>query len=764
MIVPWVIVIGDRTHYYQLPGLTRWQVLSETPKQLRVQFGSAGKNLWQHKCYCVPSDQEWDEVNGRLRVFRESLNTIAIYLRRLGSYSQRLSEAGGIKKAPNPLTQSVICCKDPDTDKGGLTFNFPFQLNLYISRTSITAHTPKMLRYWVDGFGESIQLQTDMFVCPDDAAWEQFQSLREAAIAASNHLQDYLKQLGTYQEAKHDGRYNSTAHTNRLNEPTASETMHSGGVATAVEAFTSNGCDESTVGAGTKAISEVGGRSVLAELKMGDRVAVIKNWKGKDLHSKRVEIAAGDQGAISEVLPKSLYKVELDNGASLKFYGRQLEQISELLKSELVGDFKVGDRVRTLLNCFGELREATGVIVPIESNGTHGKVCLLPDVMPHQMGLEYACPLPPIEQIHSFYHSAYPVNGIHRGTTTVFRTNILEVLPSEPDILAIGDFVELYLSESGEALPEQQRRRGEVVQIFDKGFLRIRYRGEQFADKKDQVQRFRKVPKRDPLPYPTQPVQIASRGESVVVTAPDHPCYGETFTVHAISIFGAFREDNTFFYDEELGYRIEDDPYIQPVPADRDEAFTVTLEPGDIVQVLADDDLYEAIVTVYRTLPSFEIEIDYQGLLFAYPRHNLRLYERATPESLAYLASQHCGTTSTETALHQQREALLIEIEQIRQSGPVAPAGAEWKRYRKIKTVGKGDRAEKVTYPSNGGYYYTIWHRDAIFTNSSGKLVKSLQAGTNESDTYNDWQQRFERRRTIKQLQKTLDAIDRQLP
>lgn len=651
VIVPWVLVIGERTRYYRPATIERLEVDSETAHQLRIKGRGKGqvrgRNVWQDKAYCIPSEQEWFEVLRRHDRFEEALDELGTYLLHLGSYAKNLAAAGGIKKAPNPLCPSVISCKDPETDSGNGTLNLPWFLYTTETRYKLLVHTPKMLRYnhQFDGKGyESITTQDNTFCCPDDAAWEKFQALRATAIAASNQLQDYLKQLGTYQEAKHDGRYkqNGSAHPGRVDQPDSAETVHAGGIAKAVELPTTNrtnGTALSASGIEPGASSEQRVLPNPTELKVGDRVVI-----------------CGDRNISNR------------------------NKLASITEKDDRGWFN------TSLGWYDE------------------------------------------------HHLRIP----------------------DADEILIGDFVELYCSESGEDLPESQRRRAEVVEVFGKSHLRVRYRGETFAGGKETVQQFRKLPGRDLLPYLTEPVKMASRGDEVVVTAPDHPCYGENFTVHAISIFGAYREDGTFFYDEELGYRVEDD-YIQPVPPERNEAFTVTLESGDVVVVMADDDLYEAIVTVHAILPSFEIEIDYQGILFAYPRHSLRLYERATPESLAYLKLQHGSTTPTEPTLKQRREALLTEIEEIRQSGPVAPAGAEWKRYRKTKTIGKGDRAQTVTYPADGGYYYTVWHRDAILTNAKGKLVKSLQVGTHESDLYKDWQQRFERRRTIRQLQKVLD-------
>jgi len=609
VIVPSVLVIGDRTRCYRPAPIQRLEIDSETAHQLRLKGRekgqTKGRNVWQDKAYCIPSDQEWFEVMRRHDWFEDALDELGTCLLRLGSYAKNLAAAGGFKKAPNPLTTTVIRCQDPETDDRSRGLNLPWEVYpRQVYRFTQVAHTPKMLRYWLEGehwSGESITSQDDTFICPDDATWEQFQAFRAAAISASNHLQDYLKQLGTYQEAKQDGRYhpNGRAHPNRVDEPATAETTHVGGVAAAVEPSATN-------------------------------------------------------GSVST---------------------------------------------------------------------------------PAQPDPEFANPADK------------------------------RSLPAAPITLKVGDFVELYRSEDGQALPEAQRRRAEVVEFFGKDLLRVRYRGETFADKRDSVQQFRKLPDREPLPYPTLPVKLASRGEEVVVTAPDNPHYGESFTVDVVSIFGVYRADGTFFYDEELGYRV-DDPYIQPIPAERDPAFTVALERGDLVQVMADDDLYEAFVVVNAILPSFEIEVDYQGALFDYSRQSLCLYERATPESLAYLQMQHEPAPSTAPVtptLHDRRQQLIAEIEAVQQSGPVAPTGAEWKRDRKTKTIGKGDRAKTVTYPANGDYYYTISHRDAILNNAKGKLVKALHVGISDSDAYKDWQQRFERRRTLKRLQDSLRQLERSL-
>jgi hypothetical protein len=110
----------------------------------------------------------------------------------------------------------------------------------------------------------------------------------------------------------------------------------------------------------------------------------------------------------------------------------------------------------------------------------------------------------------------------------------------------------------------------------------------------------------------------------------------------------------------------------------------------------------------------------------------------------------------------QTRQDILTQIESqiesIRQSGPIAPTGAEWKRYQKKKTIGKGENARVVTYPTNG-HYYTVWSKQATLRNADGILVKSIQVGTQDSEAYRDWQQRFDRRRQIYQLERQLAKL-----
>lgn len=242
-----------------------------------------------------------------------------------------------------------------------------------------------------------------------------------------------------------------------------------------------------------------------------------------------------------------------------------------------------------------------------------------------------------------------------------------------------------------------------------------------------------------------------------------------------------------------------------------------SLELGDCVQVLADDDLYESIVVVAQSLPTGEVEIDYQGVLFSYPRSSLRLYEKATPESIQYLAAQHpevfpvqpvssgtlpwtigdriyhnspenTGTISrvgmiaklnqksqdwitvdfddgktitlnlaseSVSKIPANRRANLIrQINNIRQSGEVAPKGCWIERSPTTKKLANGERVRFL--------YYRVKAYQPIFQGEGGKMVKSLHLGTETDPYYQDWCERMERRRKINELEAELDKIERQ--
>lgn len=108
--------------------------------------------------------------------------------------------------------------------------------------------------------------------------------------------------------------------------------------------------------------------------------------------------------------------------------------------------------------------------------------------------------------------------------------------------------------------------------------------------------------------------------------------------------------------------------------------------------------------------------------------------------------------------LKLQRSDLMKRIDQIRKSGEVAPAGAEFDFYRQKRVNKDGTVA---FFPAEG-YYWKVKHKQPIFQNK-GKAVKSLHLGTAEDARKKDWDKRMHRRREIKWLESALDKVERKI-
>lgn len=212
-IVPTVLFVAEQRHPWKLAKVARLRALYHTPTTVRVELAqlsggkSAQETKQQHHVYCIADDAAWGRVISTQSDLQTDLNALADGLRATGSYVGRLAEAGGIKKAPNPLSSTVISAPDPDTADEGSWFTN--RLVPQITRRPITGHTPKMLRgpgHWAPD-SETTWHARDHFVCPDDAAWERIADLIAAALARADNWQLLLKELGTYQTALADGRY-----------------------------------------------------------------------------------------------------------------------------------------------------------------------------------------------------------------------------------------------------------------------------------------------------------------------------------------------------------------------------------------------------------------------------------------------------------------------------------------------------------------------------------------------------------------------------
>ena len=216
-IVPEVFIINSQKTYWQLATLGRLAVIYATPTTVRCRLEEGvvdkrptvvGKEvtLQRTEMYCLPDATAWQRVNAARAVFQAALDALATGLRELGSYAQRLAEAGGMKHAPNPLTPTVLSVYG--FEPGGSDWGFsPFRVPR-IERKGIARHTPKMLSQGLEGAPNGYVFnQRDHIVCPDDAAAGRIETLRSAAQQAHDAWEELLRKLGTYDVAAGDKRY-----------------------------------------------------------------------------------------------------------------------------------------------------------------------------------------------------------------------------------------------------------------------------------------------------------------------------------------------------------------------------------------------------------------------------------------------------------------------------------------------------------------------------------------------------------------------------
>lgn len=215
-IVPHVLYIADQRHPWRLPPIERLATKYHTPTTVATGFGTIdvtvkrqpGRKVvtkQQSGVWCLPDDAAWARIAQARAVHQAAFDALANGLRALGSYASRIEKAGGFKKAPNPLSPTVIFADDPDSEpSNGFWYNRSVP---YIERKEIASHTPKMLHVVKDGKPWSTSHQRDHFVCPTDADWEHVRQLRQACQDASDAWQALLRELGTYRDAREDGRY-----------------------------------------------------------------------------------------------------------------------------------------------------------------------------------------------------------------------------------------------------------------------------------------------------------------------------------------------------------------------------------------------------------------------------------------------------------------------------------------------------------------------------------------------------------------------------
>lgn len=218
-IVPHVLHVSDQRNPWKLAPIERLKTRYHTPTTVATEFGTvdhtvrraAGKSgvtKQQGHVWCLADEQAWDRAQAGQQRMQQLLDLLADELRLLGTYASRLEKAGGIKKAPNPLTPWVIGAPDPD-DTGSYWYANPVP---HIDRKPVTSHTPKMLR-GPSNYGnfEHTFSQGHQFVCPSDEHWTVIEKRLADVKAAHDDWQKLLRELGTYDQALADGRYTKTA-------------------------------------------------------------------------------------------------------------------------------------------------------------------------------------------------------------------------------------------------------------------------------------------------------------------------------------------------------------------------------------------------------------------------------------------------------------------------------------------------------------------------------------------------------------------------
>lgn len=214
-IVPHVLYVADQNHPWRLAPIERLAVRYSTPTTVAIEFGTvdytvqpqAGRKVavkQQYHVWCVPDDAAWERAQVCRQAYQQALDCFADELRRLGGYAKRLEEAGGLKKAPNPLCPTVIVVDDPDSTDTHYFISNPVP---QIRRETVASHTPKMLHITRDGKPWSTTHQRDHFVCPGDDHWQMIEQRQKDALATYEAWQRLLRELGTYQDALADGRY-----------------------------------------------------------------------------------------------------------------------------------------------------------------------------------------------------------------------------------------------------------------------------------------------------------------------------------------------------------------------------------------------------------------------------------------------------------------------------------------------------------------------------------------------------------------------------
>ncbi len=209
-LVPHVLHVGELHHPWRAAPIERLKVLGDTPSGVRVEPGTlpgvtarpgqAILNRPDHLVHCLPDEDAWAEAQQVRDAWQAALDALAGALRELGRYDERLAAAG--KGAANPLTPSVIYLYLPPDRRYSPTYFWTGDVP-EVRRALAERHTAKMVRLK----GGYPAAQTHCYLCQDQPAGARIEALHAAAVAARQAWRDLLTRLGTYAQARADGRY-----------------------------------------------------------------------------------------------------------------------------------------------------------------------------------------------------------------------------------------------------------------------------------------------------------------------------------------------------------------------------------------------------------------------------------------------------------------------------------------------------------------------------------------------------------------------------
>lgn len=190
--LPSILLVDDRLETWQLPDIEACEVTGETPKKVKTT-NSQGERIqeFKDKVWYLPKREYWMQFSELHQRYQKALDLLWLTLESLGDYQAELEKAGGVKKAPNPLSPEVINVEVPNH-----TWETP-----HLRRQTILRHTNQMLRTAND-WGEGAMSQVGCVLLPSEADWEEVRSLHEEAVRLQGLVEEFLNFLGTYDKAE----------------------------------------------------------------------------------------------------------------------------------------------------------------------------------------------------------------------------------------------------------------------------------------------------------------------------------------------------------------------------------------------------------------------------------------------------------------------------------------------------------------------------------------------------------------------------------